>query len=421
MKTKRLIALILTLVMAMSFATFANAGHFSDVPENHWAYESVEKMAEGGLIKGYGNGLFGLTDKFTISQMCQIICNAKGYATTIKNGYWAYDAIDYCLNTLKCLPNFGAINAATYEVPITRELAVYMIVNGLGVNNTTGMIRNISINDIPDWQEITFEYQDAVEDAYQNRMTVGVDAAGTFKPKNTLTRGEGATMLVRAGYTTAAVKSTGAVGAVSGAEAFEKIKQLGAWEDATSDLDREYAHPRTTIRFTDPKVGGVKVSYQSGTDFIMIIMTEKNTQYDKNGNFLDVNGNVISWPYNEETFEYYASTGYSYEARQFVKKIFACVVGSDDQMVYDSLHRVFDGTVHAYVGGNPSDVIWAGERAVRVENGTNGNMFIDFYKMGDKEGYLSEMNARRDGWAFDTQFTFGNREHSTIAYELNKW
>ena len=94
----------------MTASAFA-ASNFSDVPSNHWATSYINKMSEGGLIKGYGNGKYGPEDKLTIGQMAKLICSAKGYAGKSANNtkYWAYGVVDYCINDLQCLPNLGAI------------------------------------------------------------------------------------------------------------------------------------------------------------------------------------------------------------------------------------------------------------------------------------------------------------------------
>lgn len=110
------------------------ASNFSDVPSNHWATSYINKMSEGGLIKGYGNGKYGPEDKLTIGQMAKLICSAKGYAGKRANNtkYWAYGVVDYCINDLQCLPNLGAITPQNYDKNCSRELAFYMLEKGLG-------------------------------------------------------------------------------------------------------------------------------------------------------------------------------------------------------------------------------------------------------------------------------------------------
>ncbi|MBM7556954.1 S-layer homology domain-containing protein [Halanaerobacter jeridensis] len=54
---KKLI-MVLTVVMILAMTVPAMAGQFNDVPTNHWAYNSLEKVAQAGLIEGYQNGEF---------------------------------------------------------------------------------------------------------------------------------------------------------------------------------------------------------------------------------------------------------------------------------------------------------------------------------------------------------------------------
>ena len=50
---------------------------------------------------------------------------------------------------------------------------------------------------IPDWNSIGSKYQTSVAKAYSAGLLVGVDSKGTFAPNGTVTRGQGATVLVR--------------------------------------------------------------------------------------------------------------------------------------------------------------------------------------------------------------------------------
>jgi|GEM_PF-1139544 S-layer homology domain. len=47
---------VLTLSLAVSPAARAQAGSFPDVPKNHWAAESVTRLAGAGILKGYAGG-----------------------------------------------------------------------------------------------------------------------------------------------------------------------------------------------------------------------------------------------------------------------------------------------------------------------------------------------------------------------------
>lgn len=52
------LALIVMLTLAVTGITYAASSSFSDVPATHWAYESVTKLAQAGLIEGYSDGTF---------------------------------------------------------------------------------------------------------------------------------------------------------------------------------------------------------------------------------------------------------------------------------------------------------------------------------------------------------------------------
>ena len=209
--SKSVMAMLVALALVIAtmvgiFAARAQAD-FTDVPTSHWAYSYIDKMANGGLIKGYGNNKFGPNDTFTVAQMATIICNAKGIEPEGKNGYWAYGALDYCKNKLKCLPDLGELTAKNYDVPCTREVAFWMLMTGLGPNTSAKKDTSITSASIPDYSKIDKAYQSAVLEAYQYGLSNGTDEAMTFEPKLQLKRSEAAAMFVRAGYTEAGMNT----------------------------------------------------------------------------------------------------------------------------------------------------------------------------------------------------------------------
>lgn len=66
MKTKRMVlALVIILLVSMSAQAFAASNPFSDVPADHWAYDSVIQLAAVGLVEGYPDGTYGGTRTMT--------------------------------------------------------------------------------------------------------------------------------------------------------------------------------------------------------------------------------------------------------------------------------------------------------------------------------------------------------------------
>ena len=55
---KRLLKAAVTTALTVAFAVPAFANPFSDVPAKHWAYDAVGKLAQAGVITGYGDGTF---------------------------------------------------------------------------------------------------------------------------------------------------------------------------------------------------------------------------------------------------------------------------------------------------------------------------------------------------------------------------
>ena len=69
-------ALAAAFVVGASATTFAAANPFSDVPAGHWAYQSVAKLAQAGVIEGYGDNTFRGDRNITRYEMAQMIAKA---------------------------------------------------------------------------------------------------------------------------------------------------------------------------------------------------------------------------------------------------------------------------------------------------------------------------------------------------------
>ena len=76
MKKSVIVALTGALVVGATATTFAAANPFSDVPAGHWAYNSVTKLAQEGVIEGYGDGTFLGNRNITRYEMAQMIAKA---------------------------------------------------------------------------------------------------------------------------------------------------------------------------------------------------------------------------------------------------------------------------------------------------------------------------------------------------------
>lgn len=89
---KRLLALALVVVMAMGLAGQALAyttPDFSDVPQTHWAYEAVMRMADQGIIQGTGNGMFSPEEHLTAEMFLTLVGRIMLPEVEVKDGDWS--------------------------------------------------------------------------------------------------------------------------------------------------------------------------------------------------------------------------------------------------------------------------------------------------------------------------------------------
>lgn len=76
----------LVLAMAMAVGVTASvyaANPFSDVPSGHWAYDSIAKLVNAGVIDGYGDTTFGGEKLMTRYEMAQIVAKAMAKGANV--------------------------------------------------------------------------------------------------------------------------------------------------------------------------------------------------------------------------------------------------------------------------------------------------------------------------------------------------
>ena len=76
MKKTMVAALAAALTVGAASTTFAAANPFSDVPRDHWAYDAVTKLAEDGVVEGYGDGTYRGDRNITRYEMAQMVAKA---------------------------------------------------------------------------------------------------------------------------------------------------------------------------------------------------------------------------------------------------------------------------------------------------------------------------------------------------------
>lgn len=377
----------------------AAAGRFNDVPSTHWASGFINEMAEGGLIAGYGGGVFGPDDNFNIDQMATIICSALGAPQKNQNGYWAYGAVDYCINTLKCLPSQGDITADNYAVPCTRELAYYMLMTGLGAGPNANATPNNTLlpSDIPDYADIDTDYQQAVWQAYKAGLTVGIDDKLTFQPKTLLNRAQAATMFVRAGWTEAAEVATPVTEGKTLDEIFAAVKATGEWSETTS------VYGGQALKYKDTYAGNIVLEmYQAAS------------------------GNVMTLTLYEQTIEGQGLTDYSaykYAGRKVAKAVLDIAYPTQSDDAYMGMKSVLLQEAYEYGGSQyPSVLRWYDGRVFLCRtSGASHCMTISIRELNDEEAYNTYKSVIRSSSTLYYSSYAGGRDNDVEAFELDKW
>ncbi len=70
---KRYLPVVLSVLLVIALAVPAAAGPFTDVPENHWAYEAVKQLAAYGLVIGFPDGEYKGNEPMTRYQLAMVV------------------------------------------------------------------------------------------------------------------------------------------------------------------------------------------------------------------------------------------------------------------------------------------------------------------------------------------------------------
>lgn len=210
--------------------------HYNDVPSDAWYAEAVNAMTEGGLLKGYDDGLFHPNDVITAGQLATIICRIGGenpgndkFKPYYENGvlidkpvHWA----SYAISRTSCT-YYYFVHQNHVDLPVLRGDTFgslrHIAQRISAYKDSNGDFKQISekvwtVDDIPDVDETMIisigqnlsawgvdrvcvggmAYDD-VKDIYNLGIAHGVDNLGTCKPFEPVTRAELCQMLYNMG------------------------------------------------------------------------------------------------------------------------------------------------------------------------------------------------------------------------------
>lgn len=197
---KRLLTLTLALAMCLTLvlpAAAESGPDYSDIPEDHWSADSVERATELGLFQGMGEGRFGRGEPISraafVTALVRLfdweeVSPARPSFSDVTPDRWFYDAVETALA-------HDALATAEHAFRptdnITREEMASMLVRGLGY---TSLAAAVSDYDSP-FDDISTN-RGFIVIAYDLGIVDGVDEE-RFNPGGSATREQAAAMLVR--------------------------------------------------------------------------------------------------------------------------------------------------------------------------------------------------------------------------------
>lgn len=131
---------ILTAMFVFSLTLPAMAFQFPDVPTNHWAAEQMDILSDKGVIVGYPDGTFRPDENVTRAEFASMAIKALGQEhtsvaqpvnfTDITEDFWAYDAIQKSVffDLISCPPSGEPFRP---DDTVTRAESITVAVNAL--------------------------------------------------------------------------------------------------------------------------------------------------------------------------------------------------------------------------------------------------------------------------------------------------
>ena len=176
---------------------------FSDVPTDHWAYESVMLLVNKGVISGYPDGSFkpsGLVTRSEFAKMMTLTLGmplltdpAPSFVDVSKND-WEFIYVETGKKYLTGYQQGDNFYFKGKEAAVREDMAV-ALVKALKLENEPADLEELK-NIFSDWATITPNLQKHVLIAFKNGLISGYPD-GTFGAQKSITRAETAALLVK--------------------------------------------------------------------------------------------------------------------------------------------------------------------------------------------------------------------------------
>ena len=178
------------------------SGSFRDVTSTHWAFASVERAAEMGLVTGYSDGTFRPDTPVTRAQFVLMLWRMCGKPAAAKAASFADASADWYQDALSWAVEKGYVNGLSDtrfgpDAPITRQqaMAILFRLNG-GQSGTELTLTGIYEQTFADSTTIASWAKDATWWAVYHELVSGVGGS-RIAPEANASRAQIAAILLR--------------------------------------------------------------------------------------------------------------------------------------------------------------------------------------------------------------------------------
>lgn len=178
------------------------SGSFRDVTSTHWAFASVERAAELGLVTGYSDGTFRPDTPVTRAQFVLMLWRMCGKPAAAKAASFADASADWYQDALSWAVEKGYVNGLSDtrfgpDTPITRQqaMAILFRLNG-GQSGTELTLTGIYEQTFADSTTIAAWAKDATWWAVYHELVSGVGGS-RIAPEANASRAQIAAILLR--------------------------------------------------------------------------------------------------------------------------------------------------------------------------------------------------------------------------------
>lgn len=161
----------------------------------HWAEDAIRSLVAAGAISGYSDGSFQPNRTVTRAEFAQILVKAmeipaveEGKVFPDTANHWAKESIAAAY-AAGIITGYGDDRFGPNDL-VTREQIAAMVVRAAKLTGPLGQLNFVDTNAISDWA------REDVSIALANNLITG-HSDNTFRPKNSATRAEAATIIYR--------------------------------------------------------------------------------------------------------------------------------------------------------------------------------------------------------------------------------